>query len=166
MNMNNSKLYTTTNPHKFENWSLFRNVCNRVSSSCSLVPSSSLPFFLFFLHTSSLSTLQGIRPFFAAHNYTMNDEENKKKTQKNCSGIFCVERRIHLHYCQVPLMLFRSELFIYFSLLLLFRLCFYLALAKTSFLPALILTMVIIISTIAFGIANILTMKNRSLNVK
>lgn len=93
-------------------------------------------------------------------------KKTKKKTQKNCSGIFCVERRIHLHYCQVPLMLFRSELFIYFSLLLLFRLCFYLALAKTSFLPALILTMVIIISTIAFGIANILTMKNRSLNVK
>lgn len=25
MNMNNSKLYTTTNPHKFENWSLFRS---------------------------------------------------------------------------------------------------------------------------------------------
>lgn len=38
INMNNSKLYTTTNPHKFENWSLFRNsvASEWEPSSCSL----------------------------------------------------------------------------------------------------------------------------------
>lgn len=147
INMNNSKLYTTTNPHKFENWSLFRNVCKSqlvfrlLSFLLARARLSFLSFHSFCIaYTSSSFALQGIRPYFLllfeivlAHNYTINDEEKKNNNKSLFEKILCWATN------SLALLPSASSAFqipaIYLFISIFLSLVFYLALTNASSIP-------------------------------
>lgn len=103
-NMNNSKLYTTTNPHKFENWSLFLFLC---ASYIMLVGW----WCLFFSFASfSRGALQGFRPacffsLFCLFNFFFTRRINRNvrnitKKPKNKRAQVNIVGSHYLHPCQ------------------------------------------------------------------